>query len=102
MTEKRTTLTTIKSFIRRNLDDLYIMNQASFDPMTGCVENRFEAPSFAKIKQTKDNINNTLGIKGAWFTRQTKNSFNEYKDNYFIGYQVCNCCGSFILAIQRN
>lgn len=90
------TRTTIKSFIKKNFDNLYIKTKTSFDGMTDCVE--AVQDDFHKI--IKEDYNEyTLGIVGAWFVGQSRDYFREYNDGNFKGYEVSNCCGRFILAV---
>jgi len=104
-TEKKITLATIKSFIKKNRADLFINVESDFDSMTDCVESR--NGGFVKAEQDKtDSINSdynerTQGIKGAWFVGGSRDYFNLYDENGFIGYRCYNCCGSFVLAIAK-
>ena len=94
----KVTLRTIKSFINKNRDNLYIMNKSDFNSMVDCV-----MPSddqlFRKAEQVDGHANH-LGIKGAWFVGRSADYFSEYNANGFKGYEVYNCCGSFVLATK--
>jgi len=96
----KTTLATIKRFIRENKDSLYINVKSSFDGMVDCV-----MPldgGFRKAEAEKDHNNHTLGISGAWFVLSSRDYFYDYHENGYKGYKVSNCCGSFILAIKEK
>ena len=56
---------------------------------------------FQKASNDYCNERNTLGVAGAWFVNGSRDYFTEYMDDEFIGYEVSNCCGNFILAIKR-
>lgn len=101
---KKITRSTIKSFINREIknNNLYIKTKSSFDGMVDCV-----MPvdgGFTKVEKCTRHENAkqyTLGIKGAWFVGQSRDYFTPWADDNFIGYEVYNCCGSFILAMKR-
>jgi hypothetical protein len=42
-----------------------------------------------------------MGIKGAWFVGQSRDYFDAFENDNFIGYKVYNSCGSFYLAINK-
>ena len=96
----KTTKATIKSFIKKNADNLYINVKSSFDGMTDCCESQNNG--FQKAQPDSDGFYNqhTLGITGAWFVGQSRDYFYPYNQNGFKGYEVSNCCGHFILAVK--
>lgn len=98
----KTTLATIKKFIRDNKYDLYILPKSSFDGRVDCVmpiDGDWKKVDPAKI----DFINHqySYGIPYAWFT-PTGNYFTPYTSDIMIGYEVYNCCGSFLLAFKKK
>lgn len=104
MADKKITLATVKSFVKKNFDNLYIKNESDFDGMQDCVTQCEDKP-FRKVK--KDERDNeytnkrTLCIAGAWFVGSSRDYFSEYEDNNFTGIEVYNSCGSFILAVGK-
>ena len=98
----RITLATIKSFIKKNRANLYINQKSRFDEMIDCVTSTgnddFE---LAQVPDVRSNHKECLGIKGAWFVFNSRDYFKKYEDNKFTGFEVSNCCGSFILAIPK-
>ena len=96
------TLSTIKSFIKREMakDNLYISKKADFDGMQDMVDDCRDT-SFKKAVKDETNPRNRQGVSGAWFVGQSRDSFREYADNNFIGYEIFNCCGKFILAFHK-
>ena len=97
---KKITKTTIKSFIRKNLENMYIRNNSRFDGMYDCVTDCGDG-SFRKAEQSTKHNDYTLGVDGAWFVNGSNNYFRPYEANGFVGYEVSNCCGNFILAIRE-
>ena len=97
------TLASVKSFIRKNRDNLYIRNLSDFDGMTDCVESSNDK-QFRKVEPAPEHMGgNTLGIRGAWFVFQSRDTFSPLLSDAgeLIGYHVYNCCGSFDLAVKQ-
>ena len=94
---KKITLATIKSFIRKN-PDLLIEIKTSFDGMVDCC-----MPSgitgFARVEKTEEFMENTLGVKGAWFVGGSRDRFTAFERGGVRGYEIRNCCGSFALGV---
>ena len=97
------TLTTIKSFIKKN-QDLYIQNLSDFDGMVDCVmptSNQDFKPAI-RIPLREDTYNdNHKGIQQAWFTLGGDDRFSPYENEIYKGYEVRNCCGKFRLAVKK-
>jgi len=96
------TLATIKSFVRKNQDNLYINVKSDFDGMTDMCEPR--DGGFTRVEKEEDTFysERTLGIRGAWFVGSSRDYFKEYNENGFQGYEIYNCCGKFILAVKSS
>ena len=95
----RITKATLKSFIRKNTDRLFIKNLSDFDPMTDCVQacdGGFRPVGPAHVVNSHN-----LGIAGAWLVGQSRDYFTSYKRDGFEGIEVYNSCGNFIIAVQR-
>lgn len=105
-TAKKITLSTIKSFIRKNRENLMIKVEMSFNGMTDMCE-AIKGAQFEKI--TEDNTaslseqykERTQGINGVWFVGQSRDYFTAFENETMVGYEVYNCCRSFILAIPK-
>ena len=96
---KKVTLATVKSFVRKNSENLHIKFQSSFNGMTDCVEQN-DDPKFIKARFGADNEERTLGIHGAWFVGSSRDYFRPiYDGEKLTAIKVSNCCGSFTLAI---
>jgi hypothetical protein len=104
METKKITLSTIKSFIKKNEGNLWINILSDFNSQSDCVESVKTgwAKATKDTTQSKDSsyYEATMGINGAWFVRGGRDSFNPYNENGFSGYEVFNSCGSFLLAIK--
>jgi len=99
MKTKKITLATIKSFIRKNEDKLFINVKSSFDGMIdGCA---YYNDGFKKANKTNENLRNTAGVNGAWFVNGSRDYFTPYNENGYTGYSISNCCGHFILATKN-
>lgn len=102
---KKITLTTVKSFIKNNRENLLINVKSSFDGMTDCCESQHEGFKKAEPDKTQslnsDYHKATQGIKGAWFVGSSRDYFNHYETDTLIGIEVYNSCGTFILAIEK-
>jgi hypothetical protein len=96
---KKITLTTVKSFIRKN-PNLYINCKSRFDGMVDCVM-PCDNQGFEPVELSDRNSSNTLGIEGAWFVLGGGDRFYPHEDDNFEGIEVYNCCGSFILATRK-
>lgn len=95
------TLATIKSFIKKNINNLYIQNLSDFDSTIDGIS-ACNNKSFKKTIETLDHTQHSLGIKDAWFVLGSRDYFQNYEDKEFIGFDVSNCCGHFVLAIKKS
>ena len=97
--EKKITLATVKSFIAKNADRLFIRNDSSFDGMIDGTSYNHGA-QFKAAEKTERNFEHTLGVNGAWFVRSGRDWFLKFEENGFTGIAVSNSCGSFVIAIK--
>lgn len=92
-------MATVKSFVRKNSDQLMINVKSSFDGMIdGC---QWLNEGFKKAAPDTDHASHTLGIKGAWFVGQSRDYFTPFEENNLTGITVSNSCGHFVLAIPN-
>lgn len=96
------TLATFKKFISSHVDDLYLKVYSSFDGMVDCVVG-FRDAKFIKVTQNKDDyaFKSNMGIKGVWLVGGSRDYFEPFEDNEFMGISVSNCCGHYALAIKK-
>ena len=99
---EKPTLATVKRFIKKNFDALFINVKSEFDGMyDGC---QTRNAGFQPVQKDNDKVTNdaTLGIKGAWFVRSSRDYITPYNEPGFIGFSISNSCGRFILAIKNE
>lgn len=99
---KKITRATFKSFIKRERENnnLYIKVKSSFSGMTDMVEEVKD--NFEKVEDKyNEKKKYDLGIHGIWLVGSSRDWFEKFADDKFIGYEVSNCCGSFIVAMKR-
>lgn len=97
---KKPTLATVKSFIRKNSDRLLICSRAAFDGMSdSTVYDR--NPGFRKVEFNPEGFENTLGVPGAWFVFGSRDLITPYQRNGLVGFEIYNCCGVFVLAVEE-
>lgn len=99
--QKKITLATIKSFIRKNEGNIFIFEKSTFDGMVDCVMPTGNK-EFVLAKKTDSNIQYTLGIEHAWFIGRGADMYRLYEDSQYIGYNIYNCCGEFNLVIKKS
>ena len=98
---KKITKATVKSFIRKNINELYVKTISDFNGMTDCIEQ--VENNFKKVVGNLDfKCENTLGLNEVWFVNGSGDRFAEYSTDDFCGYITSNCCGSWIVAIKKS
>jgi hypothetical protein len=98
---KKITLSTVKSFVNKNRENLLISIESHFDGMTDCVQSCKSSFEPVKEQPTEWLKKDTLNIDGAWFVGSSRDYFYAYENDKFQGIEVSNSCGSFILAIAK-
>jgi hypothetical protein len=98
---KKITLATFKSFVRKNAASLFVNQKSSFDGMTDCIESRHGGFNPAQQDDDQFSHKNTLGLRGLWLVGHSRDYFNPYEDERFIGIEVYNSCGKSIVAIAK-
>lgn len=97
---KKITLATVKSFIRKNRESLLIMTKSHFDGMTDGIQQCSDR-EFSPALDSDNPCTENLGIHGVWLVGGSRNWFEAVETETHIGFHVCNCCGSFELAIAK-
>ncbi len=100
MNNKKITLATVKSFIKKNSESIYVKLDSSFDGMIDGLNWNKDA-SFIKSEIDLHHPKHTLGIKGAWFVGSSRDYFYNFENENFLGIKVSNSCGQFYLAIKK-
>jgi hypothetical protein len=104
--QKRITLATFKSFIKKNKNIMFIMQESSFDGMTDCVEftpraqRKFVAASESTAMHPHEKHN--FGYYGIWLVGSSRDYFSSYDDGIYEGINYSNCCGSGTIAIKKQ
>lgn len=96
---KKITLATVKSFARRNKENLFVKVKSSFDGMTDCVETVKD--DFKKVELEEPTNYWRIGLQGVYIVGQSRDYFSNYEDDKYIGIEIYNSCGSSILAIKK-
>lgn len=100
------TLATIKSFIKRNSKNLFIKNVRVHNSMVdGCesVNSDFIKVDVDLLRLAKKESD--LGVPGADFAMYKGRGgdlFSVYDKDGFVGYEVYNCVGTFIIAVSTK
>jgi len=99
------TRATIKKFIKEGFakDNLYFRSCSSFNGMVDCVDTMSDRGINKAMRDARDEelSGNTMGVVGAWFVGQSRDYFTAYEDEKYIGYEVYNCCGTFLLLTLK-
>ncbi|HNV97518.1 MAG TPA: hypothetical protein PKL13_04435 [bacterium] len=96
--QPKITLATLKKFIRENKQNLFLKRKSDFSGMTDGIEIIRE--DFSPITLTDSNLENTLGIQGVWVVGGSRNYFTPFVEGNYVGIDVYNCCGSFLLTTK--
>lgn len=95
------TLATIKSFIKKNQNGLFIkhLEQKSFTDSLVAIKD-----DFRKVEVKFNDNDMSFGVPSAHFSRYGSRYqyLTAYSDNNFWGYKICNSVGSFIIAVSLN
>lgn len=97
---KKITKSTLKAFINKAFENLFVKVESDFDPYTDCLENIKKPWKKATIDNDSGSQKYTLGINDIWITSST--NYRIYKDNTFIGIYWFNCCGSGMVAVKQT
>lgn len=95
---EKITRTTVKAFIRRHRDHLYIRVDSRIDSYDDC-KRAISGASFkvATVSNLADET--TLGVEGAWFLGRG-DLFESFKRDGYEGFEVFNSLCSFVLAVR--
>ncbi len=99
---KKATIATIKSFIKKNRQNLLISVRSSFDGMCDGVRD-CEDQGFSPALEG-GHADNSFGIQGAWFVGSSRDYITPFNKNengeVFEGYEIYNCCSHFLLGVK--
>ena len=95
---KKITRATIKSFVKKNRDNLLINVHSDFNGMIDGLD--FFDDGFIPAKHTDRDLEYTMGVEGAYLVPMSRNWFYHYEENGLVGITASNSCGSFTVAIR--
>lgn len=93
------TRATLKSFIRKNKDNMFVSEKSRFDGMVDCVMPTSNN-GFSKAIEAEHFHENNIGIQGVWCVGGGRDYITPYEKDGFKGFDVYNCCGHFIVAVK--
>ena len=97
---KKITRATFKSFVKKNREELFVLEKTRFDGMVDCVTECDRTPTKAKPSDLKCE-EHTLGISGVWLVGRSADWFKAYEDEVFKGIAVSNSCGSCVVCVIK-
>ena len=99
LSTKKITLASLKSFARRNKNNLFYQPISSFSGMTDGIE--FCDRKWRPTELTNDTGYYQTGIQGIYTVGSSRDYFSLFEDISYIGIKVNNFFGSAILAIKK-
>ena len=100
--KSKITRATVKSFIRKNKNELFTKCKSSFDGMTDMVEPNHNA-SFKRVETEIDFSNEyNFGIDQIWLVGSSRDSFAYFEDDQFFGIEIYNSCGSSFVTVKKD
>lgn len=99
ITPSKITKATLKSFIKNNRENLFVLHKTDFDGMTDGLRQIKDVPH--KIEFTNEHTEHSLYIKGLWLVNRGRDYFSTYEDDMFKGIEVSNSCGCSVLAVIK-
>jgi hypothetical protein len=94
------TKATLKSFVKKNRENLLISVRSSFNGMSDCVESTGDHGFHPAVAADYDHPEHNLGVQGVWLVSGGGNYFTAYDKNGIVGIECYNCTGTFIVAIK--
>lgn len=92
-TAKKFTRASLKSFIKKNINSLYIKEKSSFNGMSDCVEEKEDF--FTKVDSSKIDFNTKYSFWISWLWLTWSRDFFTIMEDWTI--EICNCCGTSYL-----
>lgn len=97
---KKPTVATLKSFVKKNEGKLLIAVLSEFNGMIDGIEQC--SGIFKPAIKAKENNGHNLGYVGPWLVGRSRDYIKEYESPAVIGYRVYNCCGEWIIGINKE
>lgn len=94
------TVATLKSFVRKNEGKLVLAILSEFNGMIDGIEQC--SGIFKPAVRASETHDHNLGYVGAWLVGRSRDRISEYESPTVIGYRVYNCCGEWIIGINKE
>ncbi len=98
---EKITAATIKSFIRKNEANAFLRVKSQFDGLTDGIQNLNGGFSPLTKNTRNPHHERDLGFIGVWLVGSSRDYFWAYENDNFIGFEVDNCCGNWIIAVKK-
>ena len=95
------TKATLKSFVKKNRENLLISVRSSFNGMSDCVESTGDRGFHPAVATDNVHPDHNLGIQGVWMVGGSGNYFTAFDKGSIVGIECYNCCGTFIVGIRK-
>lgn len=99
----KVTLATLKSFLKKNDGKIYVYNKSRFDGMCDGVRDIHDAQWILSPYKYNSEKRNSFGHTHLIHCVDSGgNLVTPYSKDGFIGFEVYNCCGCFVVAIKEE
>lgn len=92
-------MATYKSFAKRHKDELYFKSLTSFNGMIDGIDS-VDDKSWRKTQL--GNTHKQEFVDGVWCVGSSRDYFELFEDENFVGIDVYNCCGHTLLGIKKE
>jgi hypothetical protein len=99
--EKKFTKASLKSFVKKNFDNLLVKQISDFDGMQDCVVHASN-PEFRPVQKSAIASEHTLGVQGLWLVGSSRDYLRRYEANGLVIVSVSNACGRTELAVPQD
>lgn len=99
--QKRTTVATLKAFVRKHRARLLIKQSSSFDGMTDCVQH-IDGATYVPAQDSERHESHTLGVHGLWLVGGGRDYIKPIDTPQYTGLSVSNSCGSCEVVIAKQ
>lgn len=96
---KKITRASLKSFIKKNEKNLFVMSLSSFDGMVDCVMPTDD--TMRKVESVNFDDEHSFGLRGLWLVGHSDDYFEAWEGERYVGIKIYNCCGSSIIATTK-
>lgn len=97
------TKSTVKSFIKKNISDLYMKEFTYFNGMTDGIDNVPEIRN--RFITLTESSRAALGVETTYNSPsffESHNSIEPVEGENFTGFEITNCCGRYIIAARKD